>query len=77
MLAHEEHPCRRQKRVLQTVTAEEYYRLGNECRQRGDWKHAIENYNEAIELDPQSPAVEAKQMVESILDFYCKDIYNP
>ena len=49
----------------------------NECRQRGDWKHAIENYNEAIELDPQSPAVEAKQMVENILDFYCKDIYNP
>ena len=45
------------------MTAEEYYRLGNECRQRGDWKHAIENYNEAIELDPQSPAVEAKQMV--------------
>ena len=47
------------------MTAEEYYRLGNECRQRGDWKHAIENYNEAIELDPQSPAVEAKQMVEN------------
>lgn len=59
------------------MTAEEYYRFGNECRQRGDWKHAIENYNEAIELDPQSPAVEAKQMVENILDFYCKDIYNP
>ena len=59
------------------MTAEEYYRLGNEYRQRGDWKHAIENYNEAIELDPQSPAVEAKQMVENILDFYCKDIYNP
>lgn len=59
------------------MTAEEYYRHGNECRQRGDWKHAIENYNEAIELDPQSPAVEAKQMVENILDFYCKDIYNP
>jgi tetratricopeptide (TPR) repeat protein len=59
------------------VTADEYYKLGNEYRRRGDWKHAIDNYLEAIELDPQSPAVEAKQMIDDILNFYCKDIYNP
>ncbi|MEJ8769528.1 tetratricopeptide repeat protein [Prevotella sp. HCN-7019] len=59
------------------MTADEYYRLGNEYRRRGDWKHAIDNYLEAIELDPQSPAVEAKQMIDDILNFYCKDIYNP
>lgn len=59
------------------MTADEYYMLGNEYRRRGDWKHAIDNYLEAIELDPQSPAVEAKQMIDDILNFYCKDIYNP
>lgn len=59
------------------MTADEYYRLGNEYWRRGDWKHAIDNYLEAIELDPQSPAVEAKQMIDDILNFYCKDIYNP
>lgn len=59
------------------MTADEYYKLGNEYRRRGDWKHAIDNYLEAIELDPQSPAVEAKQMINDILNFYCKDIYNP
>lgn len=59
------------------MTADEYYKLGNEYRRRGDWKHAIDNYLEAIELDPQSPAVEAKQMIDGILNFYCKDIYNP
>ncbi len=59
------------------MTADEYYKLGNEYRRSGDWKHAIDNYLEAIELDPQSPAVEAKQMIDDILNFYCKDIYNP
>ena len=59
------------------MTADEYYKLGNEYRRRGDWKHAIDNYLEAIELDPQSPAVEAKHMIDDILNFYCKDIYNP
>jgi hypothetical protein len=32
---------------------------------------------EAIALDPESPAVEAKKMLEDILDFYHKDAYNP
>ena len=59
------------------MTADEDYKLGNEYRRRGDWKHAIDNYLEAIALDPQSPAVEAKQMIDDILNFYCKDIYNP
>lgn len=59
------------------MTAEEYYIQGNEYRRRGDWKHAIDSYLEAIALDPQSPAVEAKQMLDDILNFYCKDIYNP
>lgn len=59
------------------MTAEDYYKLGNEYRRKGDWKHAIDNYLEAIALDPESPAVEAKQMIDDMFAFYCKDMYNP
>lgn len=59
------------------MNAEEYYKLGNEYRRRGDWKHAIDNYLEAIALDPDSPAVEAKKMLDDMFAFYCKDMYNP
>ena len=59
------------------MTAEDYYKLGNEYRRKGDWKHAIDNYLEAMALDPESPAVEAKQMLDDMFAFYCKDMYNP
>ena len=59
------------------MTAEDYYKVGNEYRRKGDWKHAIDNYLEAIALDPESPAVEAKQMLDDMFAFYCKDMYNP
>lgn len=59
------------------MTADEYYTLGNDYRRRGDWKHALDCYLEAIDLDPSSPAVEAKRMLDDILNYYCKDIYNP
>ena len=59
------------------MTAEEYYQLGNEYRQQGNWQEAINHYMEAIELDPDSPAVEANQMLEDILNYYNKDMYNP
>ena len=59
------------------MTAEEFYNLGTEYRRKGDWKHALDNYLEAIALDPESPAVEAKRMLDDILSFYCKDFYNP
>jgi predicted Ser/Thr protein kinase len=42
-----------------------------------DWQHAIDCYLEAIELDPESPAKNAKEMLDNILNFYCKDCYNP
>jgi len=53
------------------------YPKGNEYRKQGDWKHAIDCYLEAIELDAESPAVEAKKMIDDILNFYHKDAYNP
>ncbi len=59
------------------MTAEEFYRKGNEYRRKGDWKHAIDCYLEAIEQDPDSPAAEAKRMLDDILNFYHRDAYNP
>ena len=59
------------------MTADEYYKLGNEYRRKGGWKKAIDNYMEAIALDPNSPATEAKRMLDDILAYRCKDMYNP
>jgi len=59
------------------MSAEEYYQKGNEARKHGAWHEAINNYIQAIELDPDSPAVEAKRMLDDIMAFYCKDMYNP
>jgi len=58
-------------------TAREWYLAGNACRQQGNWQEALHCYMEAIDLDASSPAVEAKQMLENILNFYNKDAYNP
>ena len=59
------------------MTAEEFYFRGNAFRKECNWQEAINNYLEAIRLDPNSPAVEAKRMLDDILAFYCKDMYNP
>ena len=55
------------------MTAEEYYQKGNEYRKQSQWHEAINCYIQAIELDPDSPAVEAKRMLDDIMAFYCKD----
>lgn len=57
--------------------ASRYYRQGNEYRRKSDWQHALECYNHAICLDPASPAVKAKEMLNNILNYYCKDMFNP
>lgn len=59
------------------MTSEDYYLKGNEFRRRGDFRQAMECYLEAIALDPESPAVQAKEMLDSIFAFSCKDLYNP
>ncbi len=63
--------------TFKDMSSEEYYIKGNEYRQQGNWQMALECYAEAIELDPDSPAVHAKQMLENIVNYYCKDFYNP
>lgn len=55
---------------------EPYYLLGNAWRKKGNWQLALNHYLEAIERNPESPAVSAKKMVMDILEFYNKDMYN-
>lgn len=59
------------------MTSLEYYLEGNAHRKRGDFAAAMNSYSEAIRLDAGSPAVAARQMLENIMNFYCKDLYNP
>ncbi len=34
-------------------------------------------YEQAEALDPESPAAAARKMLSAILEFRCKDYYNP
>ena len=60
----------------ETSTDEPFYLLGNAYRKQGNWQMALNNYLEAIEKNPESPAVNAKNMLMDILEFYNKDMYN-
>lgn len=55
---------------------EAYYLRGNAFRKQGNWQQALNNYQKAIDLNPESPAMEARRMVIDILNFYNKDMYN-
>ena len=59
------------------MTAEEYFQQGTEYRKKGDLSKAMNCYLEAIALEPESPALEAKKMLEDVFNFYNKDAYNP
>ena len=53
-----------------------YYLLGNAWRKKGNWQMAMNNYVEAVRLNPDSPAAQALEIANEILDFYNKDMYN-
>lgn len=53
-----------------------YYLRGNAYRKSCNWQQALNNYLEAISLNPQGPATEAHRMLMEILKFYNKDMYN-
>ena len=53
-----------------------FYLLGNAYRKKGNWQMAINNYLEALNLNPESPAKQALEIANDILDFYNKDMYN-
>lgn len=55
---------------------EAYYLRGNAYRKQQDVRQALNNYLQAIELNPDSPAVQAHNMLIDILNFYNKDMFN-
>ena len=61
----------------ESVNDEIYFLLGNAYAKLGNWPQAIYNYNLALELNPVSPASEALEQIQAILDFYNTDLYNP
>ena len=59
------------------MTAQKWYEQGNALRKQGQFGEAINCYIQAIGLDADSPAVEAKRMLDDIMAYYNKDNYNP
>ena len=53
-----------------------FYLLGNAWRKKGNWQMAMNCYLEAVALNPGSPAKQALDIANEILDFYNKDMYN-
>lgn len=53
-----------------------FYLRGNAYRKLGNWQEALNSYQQAIDLNPESPAQQARQAVMDILNFYHKDMYN-
>ena len=57
--------------------ARELYLKANEYRRQQDWTQAMNLYDQAAALDSTSPAVAAREMLKDIMNYYCKDYYNP
>ena len=55
---------------------EAYYLRGNAYRKKGDFQQALNNYLQATEINPESPAKLAHDMLMDIMDFYYKEMYN-
>lgn len=53
-----------------------FYLLGNAWRKKGNWQMAMNNYLEALRINPESPAKQALEIANEILDFHNKDMYN-
>ena len=54
-----------------------HYLRGTIYMKSCDWQLAMNAFLRSEELDKEGPAVEARQMLSDIMDFYYKDMYNP
>lgn len=55
---------------------EAFFLRGNAYRKEGNLKEATHNYLCAMELNPDSPAKMAYDMMMKIMNFFNKDMYN-
>ena len=56
---------------------EAYFLRGNAYRKEANYREALNNYLSAMELNPDSPACQAHDMLMKIMEFYHRDLYNP
>lgn len=57
--------------------ADRWYRLGNLYRMMSLQGKALTAYMHAAKLDPASPATQAAEMMQEILDYRNTDLLNP
>ena len=64
--------------IEENKTNDELYLLrGNAYRKLNNWKNAMSDYCKAIDINPNSDAVQAYQAAQDIMNFFNKDLYNP
>lgn len=65
--------------ALLDVNSDDAYLLylqGNLFRKQGKYTNALSFYMRSELLDANSPAAQAREMLEDIMNFYNKDMYN-
>ena len=53
-----------------------HFLMGNLHRKREDWQGALNEYQAAMDLNPESPARMAYDAIQEVLAFYNKDMFN-
>ncbi len=53
-----------------------HFLMGNLYRKREDWQGALNEYQAAIDINPESPARMAYDAIQEVLAFYNKDMFN-
>ena len=56
---------------------EAYYLRGALYKQLGKWGESLSDLNRAIAINPDSPAVTLRQLLQDIIDFRHIDLLNP
>lgn len=56
--------------------SELYYLLGNAYRKKGEFHKAMDCYTRAMDENPETPASEARKVLQEIMSFHNKDMYN-
>lgn len=57
-------------------TAELYYLKGKVHMKKSEWTRAMSCFLKAEEIEPHGPARECRLMLNDIMEFYNKDMFN-
>lgn len=55
---------------------EAFFLRGNAYSKKSDFRQALNNYLNAMDINPESPAKQAHRMLMRIMEFHNKDMYN-